>query len=180
MLRKQCEALSSLKTVYFSKCDGPRSSRNSFASREGEMCPVRLCLRILPDASLPSGRGFSAGSPSRCLGTFGFYSNVAGHAGSRSESCGIGGLSEVSEVPTMMTTVGAARAAMPGFGIDVPPNSLAGRRFHTACAIMTRENCCHDGSPFLPRNPVFWGSSRIFCHICVSDCSMGARNPLKI
>ena len=120
--------------------------------------------------------------------------------------------SMLDEVPTMMTTVVTARAAMPDLGVDVLPyilsgisrfqsnekrscanavssseplkglilsdRNLSGRHFHANYAIMTRENCCHDGSPFLPRNPVFWGSSRIFCHICVPVCSMGARNPV--
>lgn len=58
--------------------------------------------------------------------TFGSYRSVAKTAGFHSESCGIGSLSRVLEVPTMMTTILSARSTMPGFGIDVPPYNHSG------------------------------------------------------
>ena len=59
-----------------------------FAAYIGEMYPVRLCLNILPGASLHVCRGFLVGPVSECLGAFGFFvlksSNVSRPAGFRS------------------------------------------------------------------------------------------------
>ena len=87
----------------------------------GEIVSTRLAGRFYAYRSR-----FLVGPLAQCLGAFGFYSNVTKHAGFRSESCGIGSLSEVLEVPTMMTTIVTARAAMPGFGVDIPPYILSG------------------------------------------------------
>ena len=68
----------------------PTKFKKKFAAYIGEMYPVRLCLHVLPDASLHVCRWFLVGPVSECLGAFGFYLNVTKQADFTAESCGIG------------------------------------------------------------------------------------------
>ena len=67
-----------------------RQDKIRFASMSGEMCPVRLCFSILPDAS----GIIEAGSWRNPIRGAWWHSAlfVTRHAGFRSENCGIGGL----------------------------------------------------------------------------------------
>ena len=74
-----------LTTVIFQQiAHKPTKFNKEFAAYIGEMYPVRLCLHVLPDASLHVCRWFLAGPVSACLGAFGFCLNVTKQAGFRS------------------------------------------------------------------------------------------------
>ena len=74
-----------LTTVIFQQiAHKPTKFKKEFAAYIGEMYPVRLCLHVLPDASLHVCRWFLVGPVSECLGAFGFYLNVTKQAGFRS------------------------------------------------------------------------------------------------
>lgn len=156
------------------------------------MYPVRLCLHILPDAFWHVVAGSWSVSLAM-LGCVRFFLNVFKYAGFRSESCGISGLCKVEEFPTMNAT--AMRfSAMPSGGIGslsllfwslpaskplffnkgllLSDQSLSGHHFHTNSAIMTREDCCHDGRSFTPRNPVF-EDFRVFFFFFKKSCKIG-------
>lgn len=65
-------------------------------------------------------------------------------------SGGIGSLSRpVPEPPE------ASKPLFCNKGLLLSDRSPFGRHFHAISAIMTRENCCHDGMSFKPRDPVF-------------------------
>ena len=51
----------------------PTKFKIEFAAYIGEMYPVRLCLHVLPDASLHVCRRFLVGPVSECLEAFGFF-----------------------------------------------------------------------------------------------------------
>ena len=86
------------------------------------MYPVRLCLQILPDASLYVCRWFLVGSVIECLVVLGFYLNVTKQAGFHSrklwnrqaELCFFFG-----GIPVMTTTAMTA-FRMPFYGIEFP------------------------------------------------------------
>ena len=73
----------------------PTKFKKEFATYIGKMYPVRLCLHILPDASLHVCRWFLVGPVNECLGALSFYLNVTKQAGFRSRSCGIGRLAKI-------------------------------------------------------------------------------------
>ena len=67
-------AVAFLTTVIFQQiAHKPTKFKKEFAAYIGEMYPVRLCLHVLPDASLHVCRWFLVGPVSECLGAFGFY-----------------------------------------------------------------------------------------------------------
>ena len=74
---------------------------------------MRLCLHVLPDASLHVCRRFLVGPVSECLGAFGFYLNVTKHAGFRSEKLGNRQATKI-EVQ-MMRVVTTANNSVPVF-----------------------------------------------------------------
>ena len=83
--RPHFSAVAILTTVIFQQiAHKPTKFKKEFAAYIGEMYPVRLCLHVLPDASLHVCRWFLVGPVSECLGAFGFYLNVTKQAGFRS------------------------------------------------------------------------------------------------
>ena len=70
-------------------------------------------------------------------------------------SDGIGSLSPLFRSPQKQASKQASKPLFSNKGLLLSDRSLSGHHFHTNSAIMTRENCCHDGRSFTPRNPVF-------------------------
>ena len=104
----------SFKTVYFSKTRIESAKiKISFASMSVEMCPVRLCLSILPDASGIIEAG-SWRNPIRGAWRHSALF-VTRHAGFRSGSCGLGGLDQVAGISPAHGT-GMGRFPMPQSG----------------------------------------------------------------
>ena len=80
-----------LKTVIFQQiAHKPTKFKEEFAAYVGEMYPVRLCLHVLPDASLHVCRRFLVGPVSECLGAFGFLRMFSSMLDFAAKSWGIG------------------------------------------------------------------------------------------